>query len=521
MAADARRLRLAGFLLLASRAPNPKPLSSSAFSSSCSSAAPATARVREDGLLSRRLLRLHVRPPRGAAAAAVERWAQERGHVSQPELRRAIAQLRSARRYEHALEVFSWMDSCNSLKLSSWDHAARLGLIAKAHGSSQAEEYYKKLSAAAKRAASFPLLHCYVIERNVLKAESFMAELQSCGLPVDPHSLNEMMKLYVATCQYEKVLSVIDLMKRNNVPRNVLSYSLWMNACAQVSGVASVQSVFKEMVNDDVVEIGWSTYCTLANIFRMHGLTTKAQACLRKAETKLSPTKRLGYSFVMTCYAGLNDSDGVMRLWEASKSVPGRIPSANYMTAMVCSIKVGNISRAEWIFGSWEAQCRKHDVRVSNVLLGAYVRNGWIEKAERLHLHMLEKGALPNYKTWEILMEGYVQSKQMDKAVDAMKKCFSFLKSCHWRPPLELVKAIARHFEEQGSADDAYKYTKVLQRFNLTSLPLYKSLLRAYINADIVPPNILEMVAKDQIIMDEEMDRLIILASKIGITCNR
>uniref|UniRef100_A0A0A9GA07 Pentatricopeptide repeat-containing protein n=1 Tax=Arundo donax TaxID=35708 RepID=A0A0A9GA07_ARUDO len=252
----------------------------------------------------------------------------------------------------------------------------------------------------------------------------------------------------------------------------------------------------------------------------MHGLNTKAQACLRKAETKLSSTGRLGYSFVMTCYAALNDSEGVMRMWEASKSVPGRIPAANYMSAILCLIKIGDISRAEWIFGSWEAEGRKYDVRVSNVLLGAYVRNGWIEKAERLHLHMLEKGARPNYKTWEILMEGYVQSRQMDKAVDAMKKGLSLLKSCHWRPPFELVETIAKHFEEQGNVDDAYRYIKVLQRLNLTTLPLYKSLVLAYINADVVPPNIPEIIAKDQIIMDEEMDKLIIRASKIDITCN-
>ncbi|XP_066319760.1 pentatricopeptide repeat-containing protein At5g27460-like [Miscanthus floridulus] len=519
-------LRLAGLLGLglASRTrPNPKPHLSCAFFSSTISAPLAADRVREDesGLLSRRLLRLRFRSPRGAAAAAIERWARERVHISQPELRRAIAMLRRARRYEHALEIFSWMESCNSLQLSSWDHAARLDLIAKAYSTSQAEEYYNKLqSPAARQAASFPLLHCYVTERNVQKAEYFMAQLQSHGLPVDPHSFNEIMKLYVATCQYEKVLSVIDLMKRNNIPRNVLSYNLWMNACAEVSGVASVQSVFQEMLNDETVEVGWSTYCTLANIFRKNGLNTKAQACLRKAETKLSPTGRLGYSFVMTCYAAMNDSDGVMRLWEASKSVPGRIPTANYMTAMLCSIKVGDISQAEWIFGSWEGGCRKHDVRVSNVLLGAYVRNRWIEKAERLHLHMLEKGACPNYKTWEILMEGYVQSRQMDKAVGCMKKGLSLLKSCHWRPPLELMEAIGKHFEEQGNFDDAYRYIKVLQRFNLTSLPLYKSLIRAYINADVVPPNILEMIAKDQIDMDEEMDRLIILAGKIDITCN-
>ncbi|XP_037455716.1 pentatricopeptide repeat-containing protein At5g27460-like isoform X1 [Triticum dicoccoides] len=510
-AAVARRL----LRLLSSRS-NPRPASLSSCSSpSPSFGTPATAGEREGDPLSWRLLRL--RSP-GAAAAAIDGWAQERGRVSRPDLQRAVSQLRRARRYGHALEILSWMDSRKEIKLLPLDHAARLDLIAKVHGTSQAEEYYKKLpNSASREAASFPLLHCYVVERNVQKAECFMASLQSIGLPVDPHSFNEMMKLYVATCQYEKVFSVIDLMKRNNIPRNALSYNLWMNACS-VSGVASVQSVYKEMVNDGTIEVGWSTYCTLANIFKKHGLNSKALACLRTAETKLSTTQRLGFSFVMTCYAALGDSDWVMRLWKASKCVPGRIPAANYMTAILCLIKVGDIDRAEWIFGSWEAECRKHDVRVSNVLLGAYVRNGWIEKAEKLHLHMLQKGARPNYKTWEILMEGFVQTRQMDKAVNAMKKALSLMKSCHWRPPLKLVEAIAAFFEEQGNTDDANRYIKLLQKFNLTSLPLYKSVLRAYIKADtVLPTNISEMIARDDIVMDEEMDHLIIRASKIDI----
>ncbi|GJM87132.1 hypothetical protein PR202_ga03056 [Eleusine coracana subsp. coracana] len=297
MAAAARRARVIGVVLLFASRTNPKPLSSSSFSS----APPATASVREDDLLSRCLLRL--RPRGGAAAAAVERWAREQGPVSQPELCHAIGQLRRARRYEHALEIR--------------------------------------------------------------------------GLPVDPYSFNEVMKLYVVTCQYEKVLSVIDHIRR------------------------------------------------------------------------------------------------VVRLWEASKNVPGRIPAANYMSVILCLIKVGDIIRAEWMFGSWEAECKKPDVRVSNVLLGAYVRSGWIEKAERLHLHMLEKG-------------------------------LSLLKSCHWRPPIELVEAIAKHFEEKGNVDDAYRYIKILQRLNLTTLPLYKSLLRTYINVEVVPPNIPEMMARDKIVVDKE-----------------
>ena len=115
-------------------------------------------------------------------------------------------------------------------------------------------------------------------------------------------------------------------------------------------------------------------------------------------------------------------------------------------------------------------------------------------------------------------MEGFVQSRQMDKAVNAMKKALSLMKCCHWRPPLKLVEAIAAFFEEQGNTDDASRYIKLLQKFNLTSLPLYKSVLRAYIKADtVLPTNISEMIARDDIVMDEEMDHLIIRASKIDI----
>ena len=96
-AAVARRL----LRLLSSRS-NPKPASLSSCSSSSSFDTPATAGEREGDPLSWRLLRL--RSP-GAAAAAIDGWAQERGRVSRPDLQRAVSQLRRARRYGHALEV--------------------------------------------------------------------------------------------------------------------------------------------------------------------------------------------------------------------------------------------------------------------------------------------------------------------------------------------------------------------------------------------------------------------------------
>lgn len=408
------------------------------------------------------------------------------------------------------MQILTWMDSWGNFQPSSADHAARLELIIKVHGIAEAELYFKKLSdSASRRVASFPLLHHYVKERDSQKAEGLMSMLLNLGLVVDPHPFNEMMKLYMATGQYGKVLAVIQHMKRSKIPLNVLSYNLWLNAFSEVSGVAIVEMVHEEMTNDKNVEVGWSTCSTLANIYTKSGLLDKAFTALRTAEEKLSASKHLGYSFIMTNYAALKDKDGILRLWESSKRVPGRITCANYMSVMLCLIKVGDIQEAEKIFKIWELECRTYDVRVSNVLLGAYMRNGWMDKAEALHLHTLEKGACPNYKTWEILMEGWVKCNQMDKAAEAMKKGFSMLKSCDWRPPSSIVLAIAKYFEENGNIQETEKYVKVLHHLRLLSLPLYKSYLRICINAKRAAPNILEKMARDRISLDVETEELI------------
>uniref|UniRef100_A0A453PWI4 Pentatricopeptide repeat-containing protein n=1 Tax=Aegilops tauschii subsp. strangulata TaxID=200361 RepID=A0A453PWI4_AEGTS len=118
-------------------------------------------------------------------------------------------------------------------------------------------------------------------------------------------------------------------------------------------------------------------------------------------------------------------------------------------------------------------------------------------------------------------MEGFVWSRQMDKVVNVMMKALSLMKSCHWRSPVKLVEAIAMFFEEQVNADDASRYIKLLQKFNLISLPMYKSVLQAYVKVDTtLPINFSEMVAIYDMVTDEEMDQLIIHASKIDITGN-
>ncbi|CAA7395795.1 unnamed protein product [Spirodela intermedia] len=475
---------------------------------------PTSLALPEDSLRDR-IFRLRF--PKRSATVALEKWVGEGWNVTAGELRRISRELRRAQRYKHALEILTWMESHGSFSVTPSDYAQKLELIAEAHGLQEAEAYYASIHCDAPLdATSLSLLHYYVKERRMTEAEALMMKLKKMGLST-PQPFNDMMKLYMAVGQYEKVPLIIQEMKRDMIPLNVLSYNIWMNASNEISSVPSVEEVYMEMVNDSNVEVGWSTYSTLANIYTKHGLKTKAFAALKDAEDRLSMRNRLGFFFLITIYAALNDRNGVRRLWETSKKVAGRITSANYMCIILCLVKVGDIGEAEKVFLKWESECRKYDIRVPNVLLGAYVRKGWMDRAESLHSHTLAKGGQPNYKTWEILIEGWTASKQMDKAVDAMKKGFSLLRFCAWRPSDEVRLCIMEHFEEQGDADEARRYIKALRRHRLMTLPLYKSYLRTCVRAQRSVPNALKMTRVDRVDLDQEALTLIQCVGELGV----
>ncbi|XP_027148137.1 pentatricopeptide repeat-containing protein At5g27460 [Coffea eugenioides] len=461
------------------------------------------------GCLKTRILKLVY--PRRSATAVLQNWVEEgRGRVSVSELRCISRLLLKRQRFKHALEIFTWMEAKERSRMSAADHAMRLELTIKVHTVGEAEEYFEILpDTVSKKAACLPLLHSYVKERSTEKAEAFMQKMNSLGLIVNPHPFNEMMKLYIATSQHKKVLAVIVQMKQNRIPRNVLSYNLWMNACAELSGVGSAEDVYKEMIHDKNVVIGWSSLSTLANIYQKSGAVNKAFWALREAENKLSSRNRLGYLFLSTIYTSLNRKDEVVRLWKASKGVKGRITCANYMCILSCLVKLGDIKEAENIFLEWESQCRTFDIRVPNILLGAYMRNGMMKKAESLFIRSLNRGGCPNYKTWEIFTEGWVRSNEMDKAIDTMRRCLSTLEDCDWRPSASIVVAIAEYFEKKGKIEDAKQYLGVIRSLGLASLPVYKSLLRMHAYSQRPTEYILELMHKDGIELDYEASALV------------
>ncbi|CAN1331937.1 Pentatricopeptide repeat-containing protein At5g27460 [Linum perenne] len=443
-------------------------------------------------------------------ATNLKKWTDEGRRIAVPELKRGYRELLRAERYLDALEILEWMGVHSKSQMSVMDYANGLELTIMLRGTSKAEEYFERLpNFASRRAAFLLLLSTYVKQRNTIKAEAFMVKLNELGLILDAHPFNEMMKLYMATSDYEKVHLVVEQMKQNQIPRNVLSYNLWMCACGETFEVEKAEMVYTEMVDDQGVEVGWSSLCSLANVYSKAGLVDKSLMATRNAEKKLSPFKRRGYFFLMTIYSSLKNKEGVLRVWKASKEAKGIITCADYMCVLSCLVKLGAIVEAERVFMEWESSCRNYDIRVPNVLLGAYVRSGMMNKAESLHLHAMEKGGNPNYKTWEIMMEGWVKTGNMDKAVSAMKRGLSRLKDCHWRPSETILMAIAELFEKQGNLEDANNFLRIIHHLGISSLPLYKLLLRFHHSASKPAFHIIDMMNKDKIEMDGETSALV------------
>ncbi|OMO69240.1 hypothetical protein CCACVL1_19588 [Corchorus capsularis] len=388
---------------------------------------------------------LGLKLPTEITTEVLQEWVDSGHRIKILELRFISKFLLRFKRYNQALQIWKWLETQKGLQLSAFDHANILKLLIKVQGLTPAEDYFDGLpNTASQKAACVPLLHGYVEERNIEKAEALM----------------------------------------------------------------KAEAVYEEMRGDGNVKVGWSTLTTLAIIYIKAGLVEKAVAALKSAESMLSKRNHFPL-FLMTQYATLNHKDEVLQLWEASKEACMRITWANYKCILSCLIKLGDLVEAERVFREWESNCQNYDIRVSNVLLGAYMRNGWVEKAESLHLHTLEKGGCPNYRTWEILAEGWVRSHDMVKAIKAMRNGLPMFKDCHLRPSQSILLAIAEYFEKDGNLEDANNFFRDILGKGLASSPIYKSLLRLHLSAKRPAHDILEMMDKDKIEMDDEISTLV------------
>lgn len=459
--------------------------------------------------LYRRISR--VVDPKRSVVAELERWIMEGREVEKKDLEQIVKGLRKYHRPKRALEIFEWMGQ--KFSLSSGDRAIHLDLIAKVRGITSAEKYFSDLSDTEKNKKTYSvLLNCYVKEKNIEKSEATWEKLKELGFAKGPLPFNGMMELYINTEQFKKVPSVVWEMKKKGISLDNHSYMFWMKSYGALSDMDKVEDVLNEMQSNKFLEADWTIYySTLVNIYIHAKDLDKAASTLKEAENKMKEMEakskrkdRAAYDHLLRLYGSLGNKDEIYRIWKSFELAFPKMTNRSYMCLLSSLVGIGDIEGAEDFLKKWESVKVFDDIKVSHVLLVAYIKNGWLPKAEELFELIIEKGGKPNADTWEILAEGYIQNEQIHKAMEAMAKSLSVGQNTPWQPKFGNVLTILKHFEKQGDVKSADEFFKMLRGVKYVGTEVYNSLIRTYVHVGKVSPQILELMKEDNISPNEE-----------------
>ncbi|XP_031265388.1 pentatricopeptide repeat-containing protein At2g20710, mitochondrial-like [Pistacia vera] len=352
----------------------------------------------------------------------LDQWVQEGRTVEKEQLQLFIKELRSFRRFNHALQISMWMTDKRYIPLNADDVAVRLDLISQVHGVERAGNYFNNVS---KQLRRFPvysaLLKCYANAKSVEKAEATMQEMSDLGFFIrTPLLYNSMLNLYYKTGNFEKFDSLIHEMEEKGISYNKMTFCIRLNAYAAASDVEGIDKIVNMMEFYPTVLLDWELYATAASGYAKAGFLDKSLQMLKKSEG-LIPGESKAYEILIKQYATTGRKDEVLRLWELYKKNV-TVYNSGYKSVMSSLLKFDDLESAEKIFEEWESQSLSYVFRIPNLLIGCYCRKGLLQKAESLLGKAILMGEKPDWKTWFYMATGYLKNNQTLVAVEAMKE---------------------------------------------------------------------------------------------------
>lgn len=373
---------------------------------------------------------------RGAVIVLDDCERQSRFKLNKWKLLRVIKELRKFRRYRHALQVYEWMnDRADRFRLSTSDTAIQLDLVAKVHSVLKAEEYFLNLPDKVKDKRTYgALLNAYVQANMKDQSESLMRKMQDKGYANNSLASNLMMTLYLNLKEYDKVESVISEMREKNIYLDIYSYNIWISSCGYQGSVEKMEQVLELMKSDESINPNWSTFSTLATMYIKLGDMEKAESCLKKVESRITGRDRIPYHYLISLYSSVGRKDEVYRVWDIYKSTFESVVNLGYHTMISSLLRLDDMEGAKEMYKEWISVKSSFDPRITNILMGWYVRRGQFEKAKALFEEMVELGGKGNSLTWEILAEGEIRERKVSEALSFLKEALLVGQSKQWKP---------------------------------------------------------------------------------------
>ncbi|KAI8008445.1 Pentatricopeptide repeat-containing protein [Camellia lanceoleosa] len=225
-------------------------------------------------------------------------------------------------------------------------------------------------------------------------------------------------------------------------------------------------------------------YNMMISLYSKIGEHSKIHVLIQEMENLGIPLDMFTLKTQISAYAMASDISRMEKILNHIEEDPHCIADWEvYSVAANGYLKVGLIEKALTVLKKMEGTMplgRKlafqHLVSLySSTGLGA--RKGLFDKAE-LAISKAIEGRRPFASSWIILAVGYMQNKQMDKAVEMLKKALLVGRMRGWRPNSNTLDAFLEYLEGQGDVEVMEEIIMLLKDSGALTKDSYNRLLR-------------------------------------------
>ncbi|KZV57829.1 pentatricopeptide repeat-containing protein-like [Dorcoceras hygrometricum] len=428
------------------------------------------------------------------------------------EVGKSLKKLRSRKLYGPALKLSETMEKRGMNRTVS-DQAIHLDLVAKSSGISAAETYFLNLPESSKNHLTYgALFNCYCKDLLAEKAVALFEKMKELNLELTSMPYNSLMTLYLKTGQPKMVPTIIQEMKAGEIMPDVYTYNVWMRALAAVEDIPGVERVIDEMKRDGRVAGDWTTYSNLASIYADAGLFDKANKALRELESKNTRRELSAYQFLITLYGRTGNLTEVYRIWRSLKLAFRKTANISYLNMIQVLVNLNDLPGSEKCFKEWACGCKTYDIRIGNVLIGAYLREGLFKNAEVLMNLAQRRGSKPNSKSWELYLDYYMKKGEIKSAVECVENAISAgkVEGGEWAPSPLVVQELMQHLEHNKDIEGAEAFLEILTKSNYKlQSEVLESLIKIYAYSGKKSSTIRQRIKMEKVELSEEGMKLL------------
>ncbi|KAL2936586.1 hypothetical protein RDABS01_007099 [Bienertia sinuspersici] len=418
-----------------------------------------------------------------------------------------IKDLRRYGRYHHCLEILEWMDDCKH-RYSYTDYALRLNIMCNVKGIDEVVKFFDSIPPDFKNHHTYgALLNCYCTNMMTDEAFALFRKMDELNYASNALAYNNLMGLCIKVGTPEKVPSLVEEMKKRNIPLSNYTYCIWIQSYQNAADLHCVEQIVQEVEEQDSLKEDWSIYSNLVLVYTKFGQHEKAiNACNKVAELldKAKNPDRKGYHYLIRGYANLGKLECVYQTWNKLKARYEVCLNTSYLNMLQALSKLDDIEGLKKCLKEWESSFVNYDDRLPNAVIIAYLRHDMLEEAMEL-LEDVKANASDNVRRAHVIfMDYYLEKHQFDSALQHLEGAIA----AKWKPPAKKVEPFFQHFIEEKDVDSAEEFCGKLEKVEALDSETYLWLLQTYAAAGRTAPDMRQRMKENGVSISPEHEEL-------------